>query len=806
MIVGEAPGETEILRGIPFCGVSGWELDRMLREAGIDRSQCFVTNVCNERPPGNDMGEWLVNLKNAPKDDSTKYSNKSWVPWKGVWCHPAVPRGYEALVKHIALVRPTLIIALGNTALFALTGKFGIKSWRGSQLEATVGGHTCKVIPAYHPAAVLRDWSTRAITVLDFKRAKREVDKPLPYDRPIYPRIIRPSFAQVVQWLGKVRVKLACGRVESSTDIETRKGHTACIGFHIRGLPTICIPWMTVAAPYHYWSESEEIWIRQELSELMTHPNFKIIGQNWFYDAQYEYRYQFVKLLAYWDTMIAEHCMYPGQPKSLDYISSKYNFFYRYWKDDSKNWDPKLGEDQLWAYNCDDTENTFEVYEVQKSVIQRDERLSRVWDFQTNTLGPLLFRAMCRGIRADVRNKARLSQELASEIDVREKWIQFVAGHPLNFRSPAQLKRFFYDDLKEPKVFNRKAKTPAATLDDKALTLIAKRNPLLRDFCRTLQELRSIGVFKSTFVEARLDRDQRIRCSFNIGGTVSFRLSSSENAFDSGFNLQNVPSGNEDPDPGDLELPNIRKLFIPDEGKVLFDIDLKNADFYTVVWESDDELFRLALEAGVDMHLLNAGVLFPAAAECTLERLKDPDFTKYAKAKYVKPRAFAKVWVHGTDYGGGDRTMAGNAGITVAENKRYREKWFGEHPGIRAWHERTEKQVKEHGYVENKFGYRWNIFDRLDGILPEALAWVPQSTTGCVINRAWDNIDRLYRSRDLEVLIQVHDSLVGQFPAELSSELLPAIPEAAKIIVPYDRPMVIPVGLKSSAVSWGHCA
>lgn len=802
MIVGEAPGETEILKGEPFVGFSGVELNKMLAEAGIYRTECFATNVCHERPPGNDMGEWLVSTVKEPNPATHK--NSKWVRWRGVWAHPAVVQGYEQLLAHIALVRPRLVLALGNTALFALTGNWGIAKWRGSQLEGAVGDHRFKVVPAYHPAAVLRDWSVRPITVNDFRRAKREAATDLPYNRPNFNRVIRPTFTQAVSWFSEVRKLLIRGEVIASTDIETRAGMISCTGFHIRKLPTICIPWLEVKNPEgNYWTAEEEHFLWNEVRWCMSHPDFKVVGQNWFYDAQYKHRFFFIKKLAHWDTMIAQHCIFPGQPKGLDYLASLYCDFYRYWKDDGKNWDPSMPEEDHWNYNCDDTEITMEVYEKQQEVFAADPRLAAIREFQTYKLAPLLFKAMCRGVRADVNDKKRLGQELAEELAVRQRWLDFVFGHSVNINSPPQLKKLFYEDLRVPEVRKTKGKDRGkVTTDDDALVAIAKREPVLRGVCAKIREMRSIRVFRSTFVEARLDRDMRIRCSYNIGGTVTFRLSSSENAFGSGFNLQNVPSGGE-VDGLEVVLPNVRKLFLPDPGMELFDMDLKNADFYTVVWESDDELFRLALEAGVDMHLLNAGVLFPICAEVTLERLRDPDFTKYAKKKYVIQRDFAKRWVHGTNYGGGDRTMAATVGITVAENARYRQKWFGEHPGLKAWHERTEASVRTHRYVQNRFGYRWSIFDRIEGILPESLAWVPQSTTGCVINRIWDQIDT--QIPEVEVLMQVHDSLVGQYPIALRDKILPALQDCSKVVVPYERPLVIPVGTKTSPISWGHC-
>jgi uracil-DNA glycosylase family 4 len=60
MIVGEAPGAEEEARGTPFVGASGMELDRMLHEAKISRSECFVTNVARERPLGNDINQFIA--------------------------------------------------------------------------------------------------------------------------------------------------------------------------------------------------------------------------------------------------------------------------------------------------------------------------------------------------------------------------------------------------------------------------------------------------------------------------------------------------------------------------------------------------------------------------------------------------------------------------------------------------------------------------------------------------------------------------------------------------------------------------
>ena len=57
----------------------------------------------------------------------------------------------------------------------------------------------------------------------------------------------------------------------------------------------------------------------------------------------------------------------------------------------------------------------------------------------------------------------------------------------------------------------------------------------------------------------------------------------------------------------------------------------------------------------------------------------------------------------------------------------------------------------------------------------------------------------------IDVLIQVHDSLVGQFDKALLAEMLPIIKRHLSVVVPYDDPLIIPIGVKTSEVSWGNC-
>jgi len=126
MLVAEAPGDQEVLKGIPFMGAGGAELDRMLQEAGLFRGHCFLTSVCRVRPPGNKI-EAFVALK---KKDITA----AHVRLRDKFVLPVVMEGFKLLIQEIELCQPQVIIPFGNLAMWALTGKWGITSWRGSLL------------------------------------------------------------------------------------------------------------------------------------------------------------------------------------------------------------------------------------------------------------------------------------------------------------------------------------------------------------------------------------------------------------------------------------------------------------------------------------------------------------------------------------------------------------------------------------------------------------------------------------------------------------------------------------------------
>lgn len=228
-----------------------------------------------------------------------------------------------------------------------------------------------------------------------------------------------------------------------------------------------------------------------------------------------------------------------------------------------------------------------------------------------------------------------------------------------------------------------------------------------------------------------------------------------------------------------VELPNIKKLFIPDKNYIIGDFDLEKADAQIVAWESGDECLKQMFRERVNIN----------------QEVADEYKCEYKAAK---------AGIHLTNYGGQSPALAKKLGVTRHEAEKFQKFWFGRHPGILAWHKRVQNEINTTRTVTNVFGYKRYYFDRIDRVFCEALAWVPQSTVALIISKAMLAIDEdLYPK--VHILLQVHDSLVCQWPRSLNTWALREIGKRMRQVVPYEDPLIIPSSADCSDISWGDC-
>lgn len=550
MIIGEAPSAEDISRSAPFTGNAGMLLDRLLGDAGIVRNQCRIGYLCRERPPYStakrrtDIAVWMPETKSG---QTLLLNDGLGVEVNSRVVHRNVAIGHSLLIEEINRVRPKVIIAFGNAALWACTGLSSVAKWRGSTLSSSLpGGLTYVCVPTTSPADLPRQWATRPIVVQDLRRAADVLRRGVP--APGWVFTIRPTLRQVLDVLESLHQQADAASptrpLKLSVDIETRAQHIACLGIAWSKREALCIPFLCVERPSGYWSLEEEQVICFAVVRLLSHRHVLCVGQNFIYDSQYFVRHWGTAPFAVRDTMVAFHVCFPGMPKSLDHIASMTNDHYIYWKDDGKEWDKGADqdEDKYWTYNCEDCVRTYEADDVLQTVVDR-MGLRAPHDFQQSLFGPVL-RTMVRGVRVSRERMAAMRKQLKDHASQCQNRINQIAGQELNVKSPKQMTEFFYTTLGLPKILNRKTKSPSC--DDAALDTLAAKNPYLRPLVALIKEFRSCEtVAANALKSSAVGWDGRLHCSYNVTGTTTFRFSSATDAFGSGMNLQNITAGDE---------------------------------------------------------------------------------------------------------------------------------------------------------------------------------------------------------------------------------------------------------------------
>jgi uracil-DNA glycosylase len=316
-IVGEAPGGEEEAVGQPFQGPSGKLLNFMLRGAKIPREQCLITNVFMQRPKGNKiqlyfekklMAKANGNVSDLPPCADMGVVKKEWRP------------EIDRLRDELRIANPHVIIALGVTALWALTGLSKINAYRGVALPCELLPGK-KVIATFHPAAILRDFSLRPIAAADIMKAAKEAE---------YPEIKRTRrtiwIADKISDLDtfeKLHIRRT-GRV--ATDVETEAGDITHISFAADATKVLVVPLWDKSKPgWHYWSAEDELKARVWIYKILSDPALLKILHNALYDISYFAEGGMPVRGAVEDTMLLHHALQPELRKGLGFLGSIYS-------------------------------------------------------------------------------------------------------------------------------------------------------------------------------------------------------------------------------------------------------------------------------------------------------------------------------------------------------------------------------------------------------------------------------------------------------------------------------------------------
>lgn len=798
-IVGEAPGEDEEVAGRPFMGASGKLLDKVLVQAGIDRARCFIGNVCQYRPPGNKISEFGYQ-------------------------HELVQSGLIELRQQLLDFKPNCVLALGNTAMWAMTGNpyglkdsgFSISEYNAFITPSNLEG--IKLVGGFHPAAVLRSYKDWILLLLAARRARLESETNH-LDLPKRVFDLELSATEACHRIDTWPAGLPC-----SLDIEGGLDGWICISF-------VSHPLNGFNVGFSEYSLSDQARLYASISRLLYRTDVPKVLQNALYEGfVLQYGFGMVIRNIAEDTMLKQWEKYPELPKGLDTVASiwtrepQWKFLIAYSDKEKKrraklpDYNPRREVLNKYRACCIDSAVTLEACLAMDSAL--DEDAERHYRFNMRLLSPLLFMEL-KGFAYDSATAKFESLQVqvqmgdtASRIEARVLPMQFtkkdftsrIRGEK-NCISDTRLKRVLYEQKGYPVQKKGRGPDAAVTVNAEALLKLKysrPNDPFLTDllYHRKLESLLET-------LEITTDPDGRVRCAYNEVGTETGRLTCYTSPTKSGANLQTITK-------------KLRKLYRADPGYFLFQCDLAGADGWTVaarckslgdpsMWDD----YKAGLKpAQVVAMMFHHG---PESVNCDRVELRrrikeekrkggacDPDGWLYFGCKRIH---------HGTDYGMQASTMSNQLFmdsykitgqaiyIPATTCETIKQFFFKRYPGIHSYHSWGAQGVFTGQNLKGASGHTRVFYGRRDGwnhktkqlehdheTWKEWLADEPQENTTYCCNLA---MERLWSDREnrregiflesggetyiatrkgkpgglvVQPMHQVHDALIGQFP------------------------------------------
>lgn len=481
----------------------------------------------------------------------------------------------------------------------------------------------------------------------------------------------------------------------------------------------------------------------------------------------------------------------------------------------------KLSDSEVyWTYCALDCCVTYDVkLAVEK---QLDEVARETYQTSLDTI-PVVLEMMLGGIKVDLQKRREVLAYYEKQLEKLEaRWVRLCSEGlgipadrtkrtggrqplPINPASPKDIQYLFHTVLQIPvRKKRKKGQDEASVTTDREVLESFRSYYFAEVFVNHILAMRdaakSIG-----FLKTKLDDDNRIRCSFNVAGTKTGRLSSSFSDTGTGTNLQNI-SG------------KLKNIFVADPGEILLDIDLEQGDSRgvgAIAWnwfvESHGEEW-----AGRYLDACESGDLHTTVTRMAWSNLPWPadldpkECRKVAEQPAYRDKSYrdlSKALGHGSNYLGQPATMAQHAKLPVSTIVEFQKNYFGAFQCIAAWQQETIRQLTETRCLITPFGRRRWFWDdpNAQSTKNAAIAYSPQSTTGEFINRGAIRLQRYRNRHDLPIrfLLQVHDSLVLAVKFRRLEELLPIILRELKVILPLarGREFTIPHGVK---VGWNY--
>lgn len=718
--VSSSPRAREQSMGRGYQGTDAKTLLDIAHRSGVHSKEMYLTYVVKERPPRDDI-TFFIDLSKKDVHYNQKY--KMYL---------------DTLQKELTEWSGNVIVAVGLVALYALTGERGITNWRGSVLESTlVPGK--KVIPIIDPYISFKMYMYTYLIYHDMQRVVENQEYP-----DIRKRVrnykLAPTYLESIQYLKECEKIPRIGfDVEGVTSM-------SCISIAKSETDVISIP--LVDAKGDYFTPEQEGAIILQLAKLLENPNQEHVAQNVIYDMDFLYVQYGIIVRNPQDSMIAHAICFPDYQKGLGLLTSLYTDL-NYYKDDGKaGIKQNQSNRQFWLYNAKDSVSCLESFNKCELLLKELDN-TEVYKRQVKIVEPLVF-MQYRGIRIDTANIHKASDEADDDLKPLFDKLYEMAGRELNPNSPKQIKEYFYDHLGIPAIKD-KGKITTGEVAMKKLSAMGVKEASI------ILSIRKLRKLKGTYLDMKFRPDGRFATSFKPVGTKNGRLSSAKTIQGYGGNSQNLPYV-------------VKQYYLADEGYLIYEIDLSQAENRLMAYISPELEMIKAFEAGIDIHTKTASLVLSKP----IDQISDEKGSCSLGNGTKSERYWGKTSNHSFNYDLGYRSAAERFELSTREAQSLINAYHRAYPGIHKYHNWVREELSQNGRkITNLMGRTRKFLGRWqDSLFKEAYNFIPQSTVADIINQC--GLINIYYNQDkfgdVELLNQVHDSIVFQIPINIGMD------------------------------------
>ncbi len=784
-LIGEAPGSVESATGIPFHpeAPAGGTLDRILRRAGLQRDGFRITNTVWQRPPANYL-------------DGSRYEAEAIETWR------------PFLEAEIERTRPKVIVALGNTALKALTafgGKgAGITNVRGYVLHSR---YDAWVVGTYHPSYILQGQQALSpVVIYDISRAVAYAREGFARE----PRAYRtaPTAAEFAAWadgFDSARHVLSydietpeSGKLDEEQVEEEDISYTIIrASFCYTSGQAISIPWqepfITIAKRLLARATQRRTWNGRHFDD----PRLRAAGCT-FQGVHY-------------DCMWGWHHLQPTLPRGLGFVTPFYGWTGEPWKhlnDAQPEWysccdadalhengegiERNLKQLGLWDNYLKHVVETQDVLELMSRnglpysqdkakafelelQAKYDERAAELQRRVPDSLKPSKQK---QGLKKEPKDTAGLTQRKFWVLDAEtntpvevERWCKLEPFLPTSSQQVLALIKHF----KHKAGTNRKTKK--ATSDEDTLTKLWRKYRLARnehdreaaELYYMIVECRQLNKVLGTYIRGwRPGRDGRIHPTFGFWGDM-FRI-----------NARRPNTAATIVDKREQQIAaGFRKCVATENGRLLIEADWKGAEAVLTGWFANDPDYMRLGRLGVHA-FMSALTLYDTKKTTTVPELSWSDDDLIAYFKELKKRfPFEydqnKHGVHLSNYCGTPflmNEMFPESFPTKGAAAKWQDFYFSTVASkVRAWQKSVLQRAHQEAFLVNPFGYRMPFWDVLKwdakkkdwGLGTEAksaVSFLPRDTLAGMLKDAILTLRPL--AEEGVLLAPTHDSLLSE--------------------------------------------